>query len=253
MSMRRLDRKFMPLEICIEDEAGARSAIRGGADRLELCCALDVGGLTPSFGLMQVLRESAIPIVVLVRPRAGGFVFTASEKAVMAHDVKAAAACGMHGVALGAVTDSGNLDAVFLADMIALARSVFDRSPPLLTLNRAIDTLIKPDLSVHVAADLGFQRILTSGGATTVIEGRDMIRSMIAKASGRLSIMAGGGVRAENVSAFVSEVSPDEIHASARQALKADERLRNLGFASHQRQTTSEWTVRALRDQLSRV
>ncbi len=249
--MRQISDKIRCLEICVEDEAGARAAVQGGAERLELCCALDCGGLTPSFGLMRALAGTAIPVVALIRPRSGDFRYTVSEKAMIADDIKAAAACGMAGVVLGAMSGPQQLDLDFLAEMVALTHAAFAPRSPLLTLHRVVDMLEKPEDAVPLAVSLGFQRILTSGGHSGAVEGRDTLRRMVNRASGRVAIMVGGGIRPDNVSALVSDTGVHEIHASAREPVEVDHRLRNLGFVTSDRRVTSEKTVLALRQALS--
>lgn len=249
--MHQISHKISCLEICVEDEAGARSAVQGGAQRLELCCALDCGGLTPSFGLMRALAASAIPVVALIRPRPGDFCYTVSEKAMIAHDIQAAAACGMAGVVLGAMAEGQQLDLAFLSEMVALAHAEFVGRSPLLTLHRAVDMLENQEDAVPLAISLGFQRILTSGGHAGAFEGRETLRRMVKRANGRVSIMAGGGVRPGNVSALVSDTGVHEIHASARESVELDQKLRNLGFVTSDRRTTSEAAVRALCQALS--
>ncbi|WP_315099250.1 copper homeostasis protein CutC [uncultured Cellulomonas sp.] len=200
------------LEIAVQDVAGATASASLGADRLELCAALAVtGGITPSAGLLDAVL-AAVPghvgVHVLVRPRAGSFVYAADELDVQVRDVRAAVAAGAAGVVVGALDDAGSVDREAVARLVAAAdgREV--------TFHRALDTVpvLEPALD-HLAA-LGVVRVLTSGGAARSIDGLDRLAATVAHAAGRLQVMAGGGVRPADVGALVG-VGVDAVHLSA--------------------------------------
>jgi len=235
------------LEICVDCAAGLEAARAGGADRAELCSALELGGLTPSPGLIALAARQPLPCHAMIRPRAGGFAYTAAEIAQMEGDIAAIAAAGLTGVAFGATRDGaldGDLLARLLAHVAAVGEGVGRRLST--TLHRAIDTVADPVAAIDVAAALGFGRVLTSGGAPTAPAGRKMLRAMRERAGKAIRVMAGSGVTAENVGDLLA-LGIDEIHASCSVCVPEDDRaLADLGFA-HPRRATEVERVRALR------
>ncbi len=200
------------LEIAVQDVAGALVAVDGGADRLELCAALaETGGLTPSIGLLDAV-VAAVPghvgVHVLVRPRPGGFMFSADELDVQVRDVRAAVAAGAAGVVVGALTTTGAVDGSAVRALVAAAdgREV--------TFHRALDTVVDLEPAVEDLVALGVVRVLTSGGAPRSIDGVDRLRDTVREAAGRLQVMAGGGVRPQDIPALVA-VGVSAVHLSA--------------------------------------
>lgn len=234
------------LEICVDDAAGLVSAIRGGADRIELCSALSVGGLTPTAGFMALAAQAPIPVNALIRPRAGGFHYGAAEVEMMRRDVAAAREAGLAGVVIGALEPNGRLDTEALRVLIGEAQSMD------LTLHRAFD--LTPDLleALETAIALGFRRILTSGGQKSVAEGKEMVAALTSVAAGRISIMPGGGVTAELAPYLLSLPHLHEIHASGTQLNQsADNRLIEFGFLASGSRETNESKVRGLKAAIS--
>ncbi|USI72748.1 copper homeostasis protein CutC [Sphingomonas morindae] len=220
----------MTLEICVEDAAGLAAALAGGADRIELCAALDTGGVTASAGLMRAAAALPLPVVALIRPRVGDFVYDAAEAAMMAADIRMAAEAGLAGVAIGALHgETPRLDEDLLAALIGHARAAFGATPPLLTLHRAADLCADPDALVEAAVALGFQRILTSGGALRAIDGLARLRRMAARAGPRLVLLPAAGIDADGVAPIVHAARTGEVHASARSPRRAPA---PLGFAA---------------------
>lgn len=197
------------LEIAVQDPSGAATAAAAGADRVELCSALDVGGLTPSLATIEGAVAVGIPVNVLVRPRGGGFRYRAAELSLMVRDVAAAVAAGASGVVVGALTDDGVLD---LPAIAALCEAAAGRD---VTVHRCVDVLDDPAGVLEALAELGVRRVLTSGGAPTAIEGAATLRRMVTVAAGRVEVMAGGGVRAADIPALL-EVGVGAVHLSAR-------------------------------------
>lgn len=229
------------LEVCIDDLAGLEAAIVGGADRVELCSALALGGLTPSLGLMEIAATFDIPGNAMIRPRAGDFVYAEEEVEVMLADIAAARRAGLAGVVLGASLPDGRLDRSVL-ETLARAAHGLD-----LTLHRAFDLV--PDIAeaVALAAKLGFSRILTSGGAGTAIAGLDGLRQAIAAARGRISIMPGSGVSEHNAWKFLA-LGVTEVHASCSlPAVPPEGRVLELGFALPSARRTDAARVAALK------
>jgi copper homeostasis protein len=201
------------LEIAVDGPAGARTAFEGGADRVELCQALAAtGGLTPSGATVDaVLAVAGDPerVAVLVRPRVGGFVYSAEEIDLVAADVADLVRRGAGAVVVGALTADGAVD------LRALERWRDAAAGADLVFHRAIDTVPDPAAHVDDLVDSGVRRVLTSGGAARSIDGAAALSALVAAAAGRLQIMAGGGVRVEDIPALTA-CGVDAIHLSAR-------------------------------------
>lgn len=229
------------LEVCVDTIAGLWTAVEGGADRIELCAALSLGGLTPTPGLMAMAAGVAVPVHVLIRPRAGGFCYEPREVAVMLADILAARAAGLDGVVIGASDAAGRLEAGALREMIAAA------GPMALTLHRAFDLVPDWRKAVDMAVDLGIGRILTAGGAVTAAEGAGRLAAIAAHAAGRIGILPGAGITAENVAALLAQVPVTEVHASCAvpAPMREDEALR--GFGGPGLRMTDRAKVRALK------
>lgn len=207
------------LEICVDTIAGLQAATAGGADRIELCSALALGGLTPSYGLMQSGQGMA-----MIRPRAGDFMWSPAEVAAMLAEIDLARRLGLTGVVIGAMTATGHLDVPVLRDLICAARGLK------ITLHRVVDLLDDPTAAVPIAVDLGIHHILSSGGAARALDGISVLGRMVAAAEGRLSVMAGAGLHPDHI-APLAAVGIRAFHASARRKVQADARLTRLGFA----------------------
>ena len=223
----------MILEVCVADPQSLAAAIAGGADRIELCSALELGGLTPLPGLMALAAQSGVPTYALVRPRSGDFVFDDHDTDAMIR------AAGLAGVVIGASRPNGELDLPLLERLIAHAAGLGT------TLHRAIDLV--PDFAeaTEAAITLRVERTLTSGGATTALDGRDTIALMHATARGRLAIMAGSGLTPDNVAQLL-EIA-DEIHSSCAATIPSSAPAIRLGFAADTRRVTDPAIVRAMK------
>jgi len=199
------------IEIAVQDAAGARIAIGAGADRLELCQALEVGGLTPSIALVESVCEAVggDRVNVLIRPRGGGFVYDDEEVAVIAADVRAVIARGVAGVVVGA------LDADGRADRAALRRWREAAGDATLVFHRAIDASPHGDEVLDALMAEGVDRVLTSGGAVRSVDGVDRLAAYVARARGTLEVTAGGGVTPQGIPAIVAS-GVDAVHLSAR-------------------------------------
>lgn len=198
----------------MQDLAGARIALDAGAARVELCQALELGGLTPSAGLIEATAEAAASfgaagfVHVLVRPRGGGFVYDAEEIAATVRDIRHAVRLGADGVVVGALDAAGRLD----LDALAAFRDA--AGPAEVTVHRVVDASIDPIAAVEALAGFGVRRVLTSGGAASCREGIAQL-ARLAALSGELQIMAGGGVRIEDIAALAA-AGVDAVHLSAR-------------------------------------
>jgi len=237
------------LEICIDSVAGYDAALSGGADRIELCGALAVGGLTPSPGLAALVvgraRAAGVRVHAMVRPRAGDFAYAAGEVATAIADAQALIAAGVDGLVFGAVRD-GAIDDAVLRQWLSAVRAM--RGDIDLTLHRAVDLLPDPVAAIEPAVAHGFARILTSGGAVRAVDGAAVIAAMARTAAGRIVVMPGSGVRPDNVVALRASTGAMEVHASAGVAVPQDDaRVQALGFAGPGLARTDETVVRALR------
>lgn len=212
---------LISVEIAVDSINDALLAAEAGATRLELCSSLSEGGLTPSAGLIAAtLRRVDLPVFVIVRPRSGDFLYSASEIDVMLRDVETARAAGAHGIVSGALNANGTVD----EDGV---RALLDAANPLpFTFHRAIDFARDVDESVDRLAALGVHRVLTSGGAVSASEGTAAITRMVERLGKHLVVIAGGGVRASNVDQMLRLTGVSEVHLGPRRTCESAMRHR---------------------------
>jgi len=235
------------LEVCVDDTAGIAACAAGGADRIELCAALALGGLTPSAGLMALAAEGPLPAMAMIRPRAGDFVWSRAEVNAMQVEIAAARDFGLAGVVIGASLVDGRLDGDTLAELVAAAQGLD------ITLHRAIDLTPDPAAAMATCAALGIHRVLSSGGAQSALQGLDRLRAMAAAAP-EVTVMPGGGVSAENVRQFADKLHLSEVHASCSAPLPAASPLVTaFGFQPPGARGTDVAKVRALRAALDQI
>lgn len=235
------------LEVCVDHVDGLAAALEGGADRIELCSALEIGGLTPGPGLLRAATRSPVPVVAMIRPRGGDFCFNEAETALMLDEIDAVAASGLQGVVLGASLQDGRLDRHTLERLVRRAKDRGLRC----TLHRAID--LCPDLAqaTSLAVDLGFERILTSGGASSAPEGLDGLQRCFDAAAGRITIMPGAGINAGNVHLLRARLPLTDVHASCSEPLPVPSPMvASFGFDAGGRRQTSSAKVAALKAKL---
>ena len=203
------------LEICTASAEDCATAEQNGADRVELNCALMLGGLTPSLGSVRESRAAIrIPLIVMVRPRAGGFCYSASEFKVMQRDVEAALAEGADGIAFGILTPQGAVDLERCAQVVKLAagrQAVF---------HRAFDVVSDPLAALNQLIGLGVTRVMTSGQETSAYNGAANIAHYLRHTAGRIEVLPAGGVNRFTVADVVSRTGCDQIHASLSTARK---------------------------------
>ncbi|MFN6007367.1 MAG: copper homeostasis protein CutC [Paracoccaceae bacterium] len=256
------------LEVCVDSAEGLAEAVAGGADRIELCAGLALGGLTPSAGLIALAAGCGVPVVAMIRPRAGDFVWSETEVAMMEAEIAAARAAGLAGVVLGASLPDGRLDVPVLQRLVAATRGEvenrflrrnrtgafegsepdFSKSPGTLelVLHRCIDLTPNMGAALEEAVTLGFHRILTSGGEATAESGAARIAALVAQAAGRITIMPGSGVTPDNAG-MLKGLGIAEIHASCSVSTPMTGRVVEMGFAASVRRQTAADRVRALR------
>ncbi|MBF4626026.1 copper homeostasis protein CutC [Curtobacterium flaccumfaciens pv. flaccumfaciens] len=200
------------LEIAVTSPAGAITARDGGADRVELCVGLELGGLTPSQALVETTHETGIPAHALVRCRPGGFVHSPDEVELMVREVRTVLRSGAAGVVVGALRPDRTLDEDALRRFVDAARSVSATAE--VTLHRAIDHATDPVAAAGSLAALGFTRVLTSGAAPTAVAGAETIARMV-EAAGHVQVMAGAGVTPADVRALLA-TGAAAVHLSAK-------------------------------------
>ena len=197
------------LEVCTGSLASVEAAAEGGAERIELCAALPLDGLTPSLGTIRLVRQRwpQLRIHVLVRPREGDFVYSQAELRAMALDIEAAKPYA-DGFVSGALTPEGDID------MMATEVLVRQSGDKPFTFHRAFDHCRQPLVALEQLIRLGCSRILTSGQQPTALAGIDLLRRLNDVSSGRIIIMPGGGVNAENARLILDQTDCSEIHGS---------------------------------------
>jgi len=196
------------LEITVESLDSALAAERGGADRIELCAELVRGGLTPSVAAMRKLHEELeIPVFPIIRPRAGDFVYTDSEFAIMKRDISVVRDLGMDGVVLGILRADCSVDVERTRELVQWAR------PLEVTFHRAFDSTPDLLLALEDVIATGATRILTAGGATGAPQGAEVLRKLVNAARHRIVIMPGGGLDAANIAKIVADTKAREFHS----------------------------------------
>ncbi len=201
----------MLLEICANSYQSAINAFTAGAQRVELCSELGVGGITPSYGLLKkVMADLTIPVHVLIRPRSGDFTYSDAEFDIMKANIELCKELGCAGIVSGVLHKDCTIDTQRTQELIALAK------PMSFTFHRAFDWTPNPTIAIVQLTDLGVARVLTSGQATSAEKGIELLKELQEIAGNHLIIMPGGGINPENVQLFV-DGGFEEIHCSATQ------------------------------------
>ena len=194
-------------EACVESFEKALEAQSNGANRIELCENLAVGGTTPSYGTVKICLEKLnIPIFPMIRVRGGNFVYSKDEIEIMKEDIKIFKELGVKGVVLGCLTSDNKIDLEFTKELVDLAY------PMEVTFHKSIDEILNPLDYIDDLVNIGIKRILTSGGEATALEGKDLINEMIKKSNGRLKIVVAGKVTKRNLNGLSNLISADEFH-----------------------------------------
>ena len=196
------------VEAAVETVDGARAAEQAGVDRLELCADLANGGTTPTLELIDaVCAATSLPVQVMVRPRAGNFVYSDAELELMTRSIELIGTRSPSGIVTGVITPDGRLDVSSIKRLLAGART----AP--VTFHRAFDRLGNQLEALDELIELGVERVLTSGGAAKADDGAEQIARLVERAVGRIIILAGGGVRAHNVRSIIARTGVREVHA----------------------------------------
>jgi copper homeostasis protein len=203
----------MIFEVCIDSIDGALVAQKHKVQRVELCSALTVGGLTPNYGLIaQCVQETSVEVHVMIRHVQGGFVFSDDDIEIMQNDISTAQSIGAKGVVFGCLTDDNRIDIDNNKRLIDTAKSC----GLVCTFHRAFDFCENPFIALEQIIEFGFDRILTSGLQETAIAGIDLITALVSKAEGRIEIMAGSGVNSTNA-LQLANTGIDALHFTAHQ------------------------------------
>lgn len=201
------ERRPVLVEVCVQTPASAEAAQRAGADRIELCAALEVGGVTPGAGLLRAVRARVgLPLHVLVRPRSGDFVYAPAELEAMLGDIAEARRAGADGVVLGVLAPDGTVARESCARLVEAA------GPLAVTFHRAFDATRDSGEALETLADVGVGRVLTSGGAPTAAQGASALSRLVQAAGQRLTILAAGTIRADGVTGLVEATGLRELH-----------------------------------------
>ncbi|MCP4321612.1 MAG: copper homeostasis protein CutC [Psychromonas sp.] len=214
------------VEVCIDNIESLYAAQRAGAGRIELCSSLTLGGLTPSSGLItQVVKHAAIPVYTMIRPRDGDFLYSSDEVEIMLCEIHHARSLGVQGVVLGLLNQQAEIDKDILKSLMQESRGLG------VTFHRAIDCCVDAELAVETVISAGCERILTSGSAKSAELGCESIKRMVKQADGRLSIMAGAGINANNVATIVKATGIQEVHLSGKTVRSSYmQKLINCGY-----------------------
>jgi copper homeostasis protein len=215
------------IEIATTDFDSTEAAVKGGANRIELCSALSEGGLTPSFGLIKTCRQKfSLPIFPIIRPRGGDFLYNNEEYSIIKNDVALCKEIGCDGVVVGFLKKDGSIDKKRIAKIV-------ERAYPMeVTFHRAFDRCIDPFEALEEIIDSGCQRILTSGQELTAMEGVELIKKLISTADGQIVIMPGSGLKKENIRKVAELTGAEEFHAALRNSLKSKMEFNHPSFQS---------------------
>lgn len=210
------------IEVCTNSVASCVEAQKGGAMRVELCAGIPEGGTTPSQGTIAITRELIeIPIHVIIRPRAGDFLYSLEEIRVMERDIAVAKDCGANGVVIGCLTPKGEIDCKLTERLVKCANGLS------VTFHRAFDMCVDPMKALEELINLGCNRILTSGQMPTAEAGIPLLRKLVEKSAGRIIILPGCGINENNIWKIAKETGAEEFHLSAREAIPSGMTYRN--------------------------
>ena len=237
------------LECCVDSVESAIAAKKGGADRIELCSALVIGGLSPAQALYWKIREQVdLPIRVLLRPRFGDFCYTDFEHEIIKEEIRSFRKLGADGIVIGTMKPDGTLNVEQMKKLIEEAQGMS------VTLHRAFDMCKNPFMALEEARKLGINTILTSGQKNTCIDGVELLKELVEKAQGETEILVGGGVDASVLPVLAEKTKAKAYHMSGKISMESEMRYRkqdvSMGIASvseYEIWRTSEKRVREAR------
>jgi len=234
------------IEIATSDYVTTRSAVEGGADRIELCANLAEGGTTPSHGLIIKCREKfTVPIFPIIRPRGGDFLYGKDEFGIMAKDIDLCKAVGCDGIVIGMLNIDGTIDMIRVGDIVEQAY------PMSVTFHRAFDRCKDPFVALEELIEIGCERILTSGQQLAAPDGVELIAELNKLADDRIIIMPGSGVRKDNIKMLAERTACTEFHSSLKGKDRSRMEFLHPSFAgseeSYMNNSIDPEDVRALR------
>lgn len=249
-----MGKKYL-LECATDSVESALAAARGGADRLELCSNLIIGGTTPTMALFDEVRShSDIPLFILIRPRFGDFLYSDYEANVICREIEMFQKAGAQGVVIGSLNRDGSLNEEHMKRFVEKAKDMS------VTLHRSFDMSADPIATLEKAKALGVNTILTSGQAPSSLEGIDLYEKLLEKANGELTILAGGGIKAETIKTLLEKTSLTAFHMSGKIVVESEMQYRNPvvsmglpGISEYNIWLTDEKNVREARTVLDGV
>ncbi|GFO06059.1 Copper homeostasis protein cutc homolog [Plakobranchus ocellatus] len=204
------------MEVCIDSPDSAQNAEKGGATRVELCANLMEGGTTPSIGMLKIIKNLlSIPVFVMIRPRGGDFCYSWTELQVMKEDIICLREAGADGFVFGLLTSDGDVDESGCAELLGLCH------PLPTTFHRAIDMSRDIFDSLAKIIQLGFIRVLSSGGCQTAHQGAQVLKDMVCQVKDKIIVMPGGGITVDNLKDILLTTKAKEFHGSARKIVKS--------------------------------
>lgn len=210
------------LEVCVDSLESAINAQNGGANRIELCSNLNIGGTTPTQGLLELIKEYiSIEVYAMIRPRGGDFYYTDLEYEVIKKEIENVKKLGVDGIVIGMLLPNGEIDIKRMEEVISLAR------PLKITFHRAFDKSNNLLKSLECLISLGVDRVLTSGGENYAIDGIDTIKKLVDKSQDKIIIMPGSGINYHNVKDIINFTNVSEVHMSARRLVMSNMQYRN--------------------------
>jgi copper homeostasis protein len=231
----------MVIEVVVYNIESALRAQEGGADRIELCDNPGEGGTTPSFGLIEAVRQNvSMDVYVMIRPRGGDFLYSNYEFHSMKRDISQCQKISVDGIVFGILTEEGRIDKKRCKELI-------DKTRPLkVTCHRAFDMTRDPFEALEDCIEVGFDRILTSGQHPQASKGAALIGQLIQKANGRIAIMPGSGVNENTVEEIIKKSGAKEIHFSATAFRESGMKFRNQQIAGMGSDEGSEFKLRTV-------
>ena len=242
------EKKYI-IEIATSDFTTTKSAVDGGADRIELCANLAEGGTTPSLGTIKRCRDAFnVLLYPIIRPRGGDFLYNKDEYEIMLQDVKLCKQMGCDGIVIGLLNMDGSIDVARTSELIETAY------PMGITFHRAFDRCKDPFEALEELIEIGCERILTSGQKPSVVDGVDLVAELNKKADDRIIIMPGSGVRKENIKMLAEKTGCAEFHSSLRSKTKSPMQFVHPGFVnseeSYMNNSIDAEEVKGLREKL---
>ena len=234
--------KNILLEICAANFASAQAASLAGADRIELCSALAVGGLTPSHALLEAVQHAfAIPVHVLVRPREGDFLYTDAEFQIMQEEILKIKQMGFAGVVFGILNSDATIDEKRCATLVAMAK------PMQLTFHRAFDFVAQANVALEKLIELGFDYVLSSGLKNTAVLGLTQLTDLVAQANNRIQIIPAAGINESNVASIIQTTKANIIHCSLSEEVPSKMQVDNGSNLIFVNAESSEKKIRAVK------